>query len=75
MQQFGDKLIGKIVATVEASDSEVLVTFDDGSEIAVTLSETGGDYSVAILETAITTGTSSFEQTHDRLGHPNGVPY
>lgn len=54
MPQFGDELLGLTVESVESSDSELLIRFANGAELAVTLSETGGDYGVAALETTIT---------------------
>lgn len=58
MTQPGDQLIGKTVASVEISDSETLITFSDGSEIAITIDETGGDYGSPFLDTVITTPTN-----------------
>jgi len=47
-------ILGKTVATVEICDNEVLITFTDNSEIAMVLSETGGDYGTPYIETCIT---------------------
>jgi len=50
----GESLIGKTVASVEISDGEVLLTFTDNSEIAMTLETTGGDYGTPYISTVVT---------------------
>jgi hypothetical protein len=47
-------LVGKTVASVEVCDTEALVAFTDGSELAVTLETTGGDYGTPVLSAVAT---------------------
>lgn len=50
-------LVGKVVAAIKVRDTEVLFTFTDGSEIAINLATTGGDYGHAYLNCDLSTNT------------------